>query len=359
MSTLESYPLPPLLPDVEFQTRPVLRKLASTHRYLAELKGTAKTMPNHQGILIDTLTLQEAKDSSRIENIVTTHDELYRSRVLGKAYRNPAVKEVNDYAAALRKGFDLVAESGMLTVNHLLRVHAILEGNDAGIRRQSGTVLRNEQSGEVVFMPPQEHDAIVALLGNLEHYVNAPGDWDVDPLVKMAVFHYQFESIHPFYDGNGRAGRILNILYLVLEDLLEIPILYLSRYIIRNKSAYYQLLQGVRQGEWEAWVLYMLDGVEQTSKQTIVLITEIRALMQDYKRRMRTELPKIYSRDLLDNLFRHPYTKIELVEKELKVSRITATKYLELLVGKGFVSKHRQGRNNYYINEPLVALLVA
>ena len=358
MSSLDPYPLPPLLPDVEFQTLPVLRKLASTHRYLAELKGTAKTMPN-QGILIDILTLQEAKDSSGIENIVTTHDELYKSHVSGKTHRNPAVKEVNDYAVALKQGFDLVAESGMLTVNHLLRVHAILEGNDAGIRRQSGTVLRNEQSGEVVFTPHQEHDAIVALLSNLERYMNAPEDWDVDPLIKMTVFHYQFESIHPFYDGNGRAGRILNILYLVLEGLLEIPVLYLSRYIVRHKSAYYRLLQGVRErGEWEAWVLYMLDGVEQTSKRTIVLITEIRALMQEYKRRMRTELPKIYRRDLLDNLFRHPYTKIELVEKELKVSRITATKYLELLVERGFVSKRRQGRNNYYINEPLVALLV-
>ena len=267
---------------------------------------------------------------------------------------------MNDYAAALKQGFDLVAGSRMLTVNYLLRVHSILEGNDAGIRRQSGTVLRNEQSGEVVFTPPQEYETIVALLGNLERYINAPEDWDVDPLVKMAVFHYQFESIHPFYDGNGRAGRILNILYLVLEDLLEIPILYLSRYIVRNKSAYYRLLQGVRdREEWEAWVLYMLDGVEQTSKQTINLITAIRTLMQDYKQKMRAELPKIYSRNLLDNLFRHPYTKIELVEQELEVSRITATKYLELLVEKGFVSKRRQGRNNYYINEPLVALLVA
>jgi Fic family protein len=188
-------------------------------------------------------------------------------------------------------------------------------------------------------------------------FMNESPEIDLDPLIKMAIIHHQFESIHPFYDGNGRTGRIINILYLVIQDLLDLPILYLSRYVIKNKADYYRLLQKVRDtGDWEEWILYMLEGVEETSKETIVLISQMKLLMQDYKIRIRKQLSKMYSQDLLNNIFRHPYTKIEFVMKELMVSRITASKYVEALVSGGFLTKERIGRTNFYINVPLFKL---
>lgn len=247
----------------------------------------------------------------------------------------------------------------MITVNRLLEIHQVLEQNNAGLRRLPGTELKNLSTGETVYTPPQEHGYIIELMTNLEQFINDGKMVYADPLVKMAVIHYQFESIHPFYDGNGRTGRILNILYLVAQELLDIPILYLSRYIIQSKGEYYRLLQAVRdENAWEAWILYMLKGVESTSKQTIGLIREMKRLMQDYKQRIRSELPKIYSQDLLNNLFRHPYTKIEFVKQDLRVSRITATKYLEKLTEAGFVDKHKLGRNNFYVNKPLFDLFM-
>ncbi len=195
-------------------------------------------------------------------------------------------------------------------------------------------------------------------MNNLEDFINAKEVSDIDPLVKMAIIHHQFESIHPFYDGNGRTGRIINILYLVLNDLLDLPILYLSRFIIQNKTDYYKLLQEVREtGNWEGWILYILNGVEQTAKETIVLITQIRKLMQSYKHQIRKNLPKIYNQDLLNNLFRHPYTKIEFMMKELDVTRVTAVRYLDMLVEHGFLEKQKIGRSNFYINVQLYKLL--
>jgi len=344
---------------VELETVAVLRQLAPAHRYLAELKGMAATIPN-EAILISTLVLQEAKDSSEIESIITTHDELYRESLYTGFAGNPAAKEVNDYAAALRIGFDKVRQDRLITVSRLLEVHQVLEQNDAGIRRLPGTMLKNEQSGEVIYTPPQDYQTLVALMSNLERFINEPEMLKADPLVKMAVIHYQFETIHPFYDGNGRAGRILNILYLVAQGLLDIPVLYLSRYIIRNKGDYYRLLQAVREEEaWEAWILYMLKGVEQTAIEAIGLIRDIKRLMQEYKQRIRSELPRIYSQDLLNNLFRHPYTKIEYVQQDLSVSRLTATKYLDQLTEAGLLRKKRLGRYNFYINEPLFALFAS
>lgn len=355
---MHDFRLPLLPPDVELESRLVLRQLAPAHRYLAELKGMAATIPN-ESILINTLTLQEAKDSSEIENIITTHDELYKEALFHKYAGNPAAKEVNDYAAALRIGFEEVRADRLITVNRLLEIHQVLEQNNAGLRRLPGTELKNLSTGETVYTPPQEHGYIIELMTNLEQFINDDKMVYADPLVKMAVIHYQFESIHPFYDGNGRTGRILNILYLVAQELLDIPILYLSRYIIQNKGEYYRLLQAVRdENSWEAWILYMLKGVESTSKQTIGLIREMKRLMQDYKQRIRSELPKIYSQDLLNNLFRHPYTKIEFVKQDLRVSRITATKYLEKLTEAGFVDKHKLGRNNFYVNKPLFDLFM-
>lgn len=349
---------PTFLPPKDLEeTREILKKLSSAHRYLAELKGVATTIPN-QGILINTLTLQEAKDSSAIENIITTHDELYKAQLFAEEFKNAAAKEVSDYAQALVHGFSLVQKHKIITANYILSIQKKLEKNDAGFRKLSGTALVNETTGQAVYTPPQDYETILSLMNNLVEYINRPEMHDADPLVKMAVIHFQFETIHPFYDGNGRTGRILNLLYLVQEGLLSIPILYLSRYIIRNKGEYYRLLQNVRDtGEWEAWIMYMLDAVEQTSQETIILVEGIKAMMMDTKHRIRAEFPKIYSQDLINNLFRHPYTKIEFLVKDLGVSRLTATKYLDTLAENGFLVKQKIGRANYYVNMPLFLLL--
>lgn len=347
-----------LPPRAEVETRSVLKRLAPAHRYLAELKGMAATIPNEH-ILINTLALQEAKDSSEIENIITTHDDLYKADLFADYIRNPAAKEVNRYATALKTSFEQVKRDQLLTVNRIVEIHQVLEQNDAGIRRLPGTALKNERTGETVYVPPQDHGEIVRLMNNLEQFINEDALCGVDPLIKMAVIHHQFESIHPFYDGNGRTGRIINILYLVAKGLLDIPVLYLSRYIIRNKADYYRLLQSTRDtGDWEPWILYMLEGVEITSRQTIWIIRRIKEIMMAYKHRIRAELPKIYSQDLLNNLFRHPYTKIESVQRDLRVSRLTAVKYLELLTENGFIEKHKIGRYNYYINRPLMSIFM-
>jgi Fic family protein len=232
----------------------------------------------------------------------------------------------------------------------------VLESNQAGFRRIPGTVLKNLQTGEVIFTPPQEYDEIIKAMSILVKYINDDSLSDADPLVKMAVIHFQFESIHPFFDGNGRTGRIINILYLVQKSLLHLPILYLSRFIIDHKGDYYQHLQNVREkGEWEPWILFMLEGIEKTSIETIALILEIKKLMMDYKHRIRSGY-KFYSQELINNLFRHPYTKIEFIQNDLKVSRVTASGYLNQLANDGFLTKKKPGVGNYYINTPLVAL---
>lgn len=350
------YDIPLLPPKQDLETKAILKKLPSAHRRLAELKGIAATIPN-ESILINTLALQEAKDSSAIENIITTHDELYKAQLFEELITTASAKEVNNYAEALKHGFDLVRRKKILTTSYIVEIQEILEQNDAGFRKLPGTELVNQSTGESVYKPPQSYDVIVELIDNMVKFMNDAIVSDLDPLIKMAVIHHQFESIHPFYDGNGRTGRILNILYLVIQDLLDLPILYLSRYIISNKGDYYRLLQKVRDdGDWEEWIIYMLNGVEQTAKETIVLIGEMRALMQDYKIRIRKELPKMYSQDLLNNIFRHPYTKIDFVMSELIVSRLTATKYVNSLVAKGFLTKEKIGRSNFYINVPLFKL---
>lgn len=338
-----------------FDTPEILKKLASSSRKLAELKGVAASIPN-QGILINTLGLQEAKDSSEIENIVTTHDELFQDDVLPEAFTNPAAKEVTRYRQALKLGFDQVCQTGLITSNHIVAIQSELECNNAGFRKLPGTALKNN-SGEVIYTPPQDPAEIIALMRDLERFMNDSSIFDVDPLIKMALIHHQFESIHPFYDGNGRTGRILNVLYLVKEGLLDLPVLYLSHHIVRTKSDYYRLLQTVRDTDtWEEWVLYILDGVEQTAVQTIHTIQAIKAALFDYKHRIRSEF-KFYSQDLINNLFNHPYTKIEFIQRDLNISRLTATKYLESLAEAGFVQKHKKGRSNYYVNIALNAIL--
>ena len=356
---LDSLALLPL-PNIElWETRSVLKKTAEAHRYLAELKGVAASIPN-EAILINTLALQEAKDSSEVENIVTTHDELYKANLFEEAITNPATKEVQDYAFALKQGFHIARQNKLIRLSDILAIQQNLEHNNAGLRKLPGTELKNTRTGEVIYTPPQHADDIAELMENLILFINDDEQCDADPLVKMAIIHHQFESIHPFYDGNGRTGRILNILYLVIKDLLNLPVLYLSRYIIQHKPDYYAKLQAVRDsGNWEQWLLFMLDGIIDTAQNTISLITEMKTLMTDVKQGIREQLPKVYSQDLLNNLFNHPYTKIDFVIEELGVTRITATKYLEQLVEHGFLTKQKVGRANYYINAPLCRLLIA
>jgi Fic family protein len=345
------------LDPIRFERPAILKKLASSSRRLAELKGIAASIPN-QGILINTLVLQEAKDSSEIENIITTHDELFKDDVLPEAFANPAAKEVLRYRQALRIGFERVRASGLLTVNHIVEMQAELERNNAGFRKLPGTALK-DGSGQTVYTPPQDPADIVALMGDLERFINQPDVFEADPLIKMALIHHQFGSIHPFYDGNGRTGRILNVLYLVKEGLLDIPVLYLSSHIVRTKADYYRLLQTVRtEDRWEEWVLYLLDAVENTAGQAIATIHAIKTALFDYKHRIRAGY-KFYSQDLINNLFTHPYTKIDFVQRDLQVSRLTATKYLDALAAGGFVQKQKIGRGNYYVNTALTAALLA
>jgi Fic family protein len=349
--TLKELPLP-----FDVETKSVLKSLPSAHAALAELKGIASTIPN-QIILINTLGLQEAKDSSAIENIITTHDDLFKSELNFESFNSLEAKEVQNYISALKKGFELVKNKGLITNNIIIGIQKELEGNDAGFRKLPGTTLKNASTGETIYTPPQDIKDINRLMSNLERFINDPAMCDYDPIVKMAIIHYQFESIHPFYDGNGRTGRIINILYLIQEKLQTLPILYLSNYIIKNKTDYYRLLQQFRDNEnWEEWLLFMIRGIEETSKETIELIARIKELMQEYKFRLRDNY-KFYSQDLLNNLFKHPYTKIEFIVNDLNVSRLTAANYLNKLAEDGLLKKDKIGTGNYYINEPLFKLL--
>jgi Fic family protein len=340
----------------DLETKFILKQLPTAHAALAELKGIVQSIPN-QIILLNALGIQEAKDSSSIENIITTHDDLYKANLDFEVSISPNVKEVQNYVAAMKRGFELVQSQGLLTNQTLLKIQETLEGNNAGFRRLPGTALKNAQTGAVIYLPPQDPAEIQELMTNLEQFINDPELSDYDPLVKMAIIHYQFESIHPFYDGNGRTGRILNILYLILTGLQKLPILYLSNHIIQHKSDYYRLLQGVREkGDWESWISYMIRGVENTAKETIQLIEELKVLMAEMKNQLQNNY-KFYSQELLHNLFAHPYTKIEFLVRDLGVSRITAANYLNQLAKDGVLRKERLGTGNYYVNERLFELL--
>jgi Fic family protein len=335
------------------EVKAVWRSLAAAHRHLAELKGLCESLPN-RAILLDTLAIQEAKDSSEIENIITTHDELYAYDQSSSA--SPAAKEVQNYISALKVGFTDVVNSGLIRMGTILRVQEEVEQNNAGFRKVPGTVLKNQTTGAVVYEPPQDAVLIEKLMTQLVDFIHA--DDELDPLLRMAIAHHQFESIHPFYDGNGRTGRILNLLMLQRDGLMDLPVLYLSRYITATKDQYYRLLQSTREShDWADWCVYIVKGVALTARSEIRLIRDLRELMQATKQRLRKELPKMYSQELLNNLFRYPYTKIEFVEKDLGVSRITAAKHLDTLAKNGFVEKKKIGRTNFYINRPLFTLL--
>jgi Fic family protein len=351
-----TWKLIPLPYPGDLETKSILKQLPAAHAALAELKGIIQSIPN-QIILLNTLGIQEAKDSSSVENIITTHDDLYKANLDFEVNISPDVKEVQNYVAAMKRGFELVQAQGLLTNQTILKIQETLEGNNAGFRKLPGTALKNAQTGEIVYLPPQDPAEILNLMTNLEQFIHNVEMSDYDPLVKMSIIHFQFESIHPFYDGNGRTGRILNILYLVLNGLQKLPVLYLSSHIIRNKTDYYGLLQGVREnGDWESWISYMIQGVENTAKESIQLIEELKVLMAEMKNQLRDNY-KFYSQELLNNLFAHPYTKIEFLVRDLGVSRITAANYLNQLAADGVLRKERLGTGNYYVNEKLFALL--
>ena len=356
MNSTEEWKLKELPLNIDLETKQILRRLPSAHAALAELKGIASTIPN-QNILINTLGLQEAKDSSAIENIITTHDDLYKSGLNSESFKSLNAKEVQNYISALKKGFELTSKNQLLTNRIILQIQEVLENNKAGFRKLSETALKNAATRETIYTPPQDSNEINQLMANLENFINDPDFCNYDPIIKMAIIHFQFESIHPFYDGNGRTGRIINILYLILEKLQTLPILYFSNYIIKNKSDYSRLLQDVREKNvWEERVLFMIDGVEQTSRETVDLIIKIRELMMSFKHHLRANY-KFYSQNLLNNLFKHPYTKIEFVVKDLGVSRLTAANYLNKLAEDGILKKEKLGTGNYYVNEPLIKLL--
>lgn len=351
---MNKFKLHTLPPKQDIETKDVLRALNKASRALAELKGEAKTIPNEH-ILINTLGLQEAKDSSAIENIVTTNDELFRANV-DDTVETLEAKEVQNYSKALKHGFELVRKYQLLTSNNIVEIQAELEPNKPGFRKLPGTVLKNS-SGEVVYTPPQDNDTIISFMTNLEKYINDNDLHDIDPLLKMPIIHYQFESIHPFYDGNGRTGRIINILYLVQQQLLDIPVLYLSKYIVQNKNDYYKHLQSIRAtNNYNRWLIWLLNGITETSKSTIDLIKCIKSLMDDYTESIKENFPKMYSKELVENLFKHPYTKIDFIITDLQVSKPTATQYLNNLIKIGLLKKEKRWKTNYYINERLFNL---
>lgn len=362
MNKQYNIPLIPLPYDLE--TKAILKQVNAANKRLAELKGVTQTIPN-ENILLSTLVLQEAMDSSAVENIVTTSDELYKADLnIEGQIKNAAAKEVLLYREAMSVGFALARKKKIISLNDIIAIQQTLEHNSAGFRKVPGTVLKSSK-GEVVYTPPQEYDEIVRLMSNLEQYINDNDIHNVDPLIKLAIIHHQFESIHPFYDGNGRTGRILIILYLIISDLLDLPILYLSRYITHNKSDYYRLIQEIRDKnednnkEWENWILFMLKGVEETAIQTIELIKQISKLMAEYKGILKPIFGKQYKHELINNLFYHPYTKIEFLQKDMMVQRKTATKYLDMIVEAGLLDKVKMGRSNYYINAKLMDLFIS
>ena len=348
--------LPLLPPKAEIETKATLKKAISAGRALAELKGLGETIPN-QAILINSIILQEAQASSEIENIITTHDALFRAFSAKTSQIDPATKEVLRYREALWDSFSSLKKRSLLTTNLFIRIVQTIRANKAGIRNTPGTKVANATTGEVVFTPPEGEDVIRNKLKNLEDYIHAEDA--VDPLIKLALIHYQFEAIHPFSDGNGRTGRILNILYLTSKHLLDLPVLYLSKYIIEQKSDYYRLLRDVTEHQkWEPWVLYMLDAVEQTALLTRDKIRAIRALLIKTLEITKETLPaRVYSKDLIELLFHQPYTKAQFLVEAGIVKRQSAAEYLKKLSEIGVLSVHKVGKENLYLNTKLYEIL--
>ncbi len=349
--------LPPLPPNREIvESKSVLRQESKAAVALAELKGIANTLPN-QSILINAIVLKEAKASSEIENIITTHDSLYQALIAKSFKPDSATREVLRYREALFEGFNFIHKKGFLSTNGIIKIQNILEENTAGLRKLPGTVLKNGATGKVVYTPPDDKNVISRLMSNLEKFLNEDDTDDISPLIKLAVQHYQFESIHPFYDGNGRTGRIVNVLYLMLKGLLDIPILYLSGFIINNKGEYYRLLREVTfSNKWEPWIIYMLQGIEQTAKDTIGQVNDINKLMNNTINIVKEKSPRIYSKDFIEVLFEQPYCKIDFLVERMKIERKAASRYLQNMEEIGILKAKKIGRENIYINTKLFDL---
>lgn len=347
----------PLLPlDIDLESKTVLKQITRSSRSLAELKGISKTIPNSL-ILINALVLQEARDSSEIENIITTNDELYRAEI-NIGVSTYETKKVQNYAMALKIGFNMIKEKKRLSIDSIIEIQKVLEKNKEkqGIRKKFGTLIMNQNTKEILHVPPQDYNTINLLLSNLEEYIESSGDEDF--LIKLAVIHHRFEFIHPFPDGNGRTGRILNVLYLVLKDLLDLPILYLSNYFIKNKTKYYELLKKVDiENQWEEWILFFLTGIEETSIEAVQLINQIKLLMDETKKEIIDKKPKIYSKELLELLFTHPYTKISFIVDSLGKDRKTASNILKELVSIDLLKEFKLGKAKYFVNDKLYKIL--
>lgn len=348
--------LPELPPKADLETRAILRKAVTAGRALAELKGIGQTIPN-QALLVNSLVLQEAKASSEIENIFTTDDALFKAFTASTKQIDPATKEVLRYREALWQGFNELKKRPFLSTNLFISIVQAIKENQAGIRNTPGTKIINTNTGEVIFTPPESEQVIRNKLKNLEDFIH--DDSGMDPLVKLPVIHYQFEAIHPFTDGNGRTGRIINILFLLKNGLLDLPVLYLSKSIIDRKNEYYTLLRQVtEEGNWEPWMLYMLEAVEETANFTRKRILAIRDLMNDTLEKARKELPtRVYSKELIELLFRQPYTKAQFLVDEGIAKRQTAAEYLKELEKIKILKAHKSGKEMLYLNLKLYDLL--
>ena len=348
--------LPHLPPDVQIETPAVLKAAISANRTLAELKGKAETIPN-QSILINSIILQEAKASSEIENVITTNDRLYEAFAAEDRNYDPQTKEVLRYREALWEGFNALKDRPLST-NLFIKLVQTIKQNEAGIRDTPGTVIANPNTNNIIYWPPEGEERIRKLLSNLEDYIHDE-DNELDPLIQMGVIHYQFEAIHPFDDGNGRTGRILNILFLVMKGLLNLPILYLSEYIIHRKGDYYRLLREVtEQKAWEPWLLFMLDAVQVTAKESMQRIDDIRELMDKTLEKAKQELPsRVYSKELIELFFEQPYCKIKFLVDQGIAKRQTAGDYLSELEKAGILKSKKVGREQLYLNTELYELL--
>ena len=347
--------LPLLPPQVEIESNAILKKTIAASRALSELKGAITNLPNPT-LFIDTINLQEAQASSAIENIITTHDELFKASITEKKNDNPATKEVMHYKDALWFGVEQIENRPILTTNLFIAIMQIIKENQSGIRNAPGTQLKNPATNSVVYTPPEGENVIREKLKNLEDFIHAEDTFD--PLVKMAIIHYQFEAIHPFFDGNGRTGRIILLLYLKMTGLLDLPALYLSDYIIQHKEKYYTNLRKVTEdGNWEDWILYMLDMVEKTALKGRSQIAEIEKLMYEMGKEIQRDLPKIYSKELMEALFQLPYTKRNQFEKAGLGNLKTVGNYLIELEKAGFLKSEQVGKEKLYLNFKLLEVL--
>lgn len=347
--------LPDLPPAVDIETKAVLKKVISASRALSELKGAITNLPNPL-LFIDTINLQEAQASSAIENIITTQDDIFQATVADKKVEDPATKEVMHYKDALWFAVEKIEKNPILNTNLFIAIMRIIKENKSGIRNITGTQLKNPATGKIIYTPPEGETIIRDKLKALEIFINTEGDFD--PLIKLALIHYQFEAIHPFFDGNGRTGRIILLLYLKLCGLMDFPALYLSSYILKNKSDYYIHLRDVTEkNDWQNWIMYMLDMIEQTSKKSRLTIERIAYLMKTTGLEIQEQLPKVYSKDLLEILFRLPYMKRTFIVNAGLGNVKTAGSYLKLLEEKGFLTSVIVGKEKLYLNIRLMELL--